>query len=136
LEEEVKQLFEDYKNEETRYHSNNIQNEIYDAFLKRIANEAKFLNTPDKRLSNEFKSYSEFFNAKLRQQENIVKDLKNHQRHIKDNSENYSLQAKLFKDLRTLLEMKRRSVAQGGNDGMIGYQDTQAKNFDRFVVRD
>jgi hypothetical protein len=60
----------------------------------------------------------------LRQQENIVKDLKNHQRHIKDNSENYSLQVKLFKDLRTLLEMKRRSVIQGGNDGMIGYQDT------------
>ena len=91
LEEEVKNLFEDYKTEESKYHSNNIQNEIYDAFLKRIGNEAKFLNTPDKRLSNEFKSYSEFFNAKLRQQENIVKDLKNHQRHIKDNSENYAL---------------------------------------------
>jgi hypothetical protein len=94
------------------------------------------LNTPDKRLTPEFKSYSEFFNAKLRQQENIVKDLKNHQRHIKDNSENYTMQAKLFKDLRTLLEIKRRSVAQGNNDGMIGYQDTQAKNFDRFVVRE
>jgi len=66
LEEEVKQLFDDYKQEETRYHSNNIQNEIYDAFLKRIGNEAKFVNTPDKRLSNEFKSYSDFFNAKLR----------------------------------------------------------------------
>ena len=65
-----------------------------------------------------------------------MKDLKNHQRHIKDNSENYALQVKLFKDLRSLLEMKRRSVIQGGNDGMIGYQDTQAKNFDRFVVRE
>lgn len=74
----MKQLFEDYKTEETKYHGNNIQNEIYDAFLKRIGNESRFLNTPDKRLSQEFKSYSEFFNAKLRQQENIVKDLKNH----------------------------------------------------------
>jgi len=27
----------------------------------------------------------------LRQQENIMKDLKSHQRHIKDNSENYAL---------------------------------------------
>lgn len=51
LEEEVRTLFEDYKTEETRYHANNIQNEIYDAFLKRIGNEAKFVNTPDKRLS-------------------------------------------------------------------------------------
>lgn len=66
LEEEVKTLFEEYKQEETRFHHNNIQNEIYDAFLKRIGNEAKFLNAPDKRLSNEFKSYSDFFNAKVR----------------------------------------------------------------------
>ena len=65
MDEEVKTLFDDYKQEETRFHSNNIQNEIYDAFLKRIGNEAKFVNAPDKRLSNEFKSYSEFFNAKV-----------------------------------------------------------------------
>ena len=66
LEEEVKTLFEDYKSEETKYHHNNIQNEIYDAFLKRIGNEAKFLTQSDKRLSTEFKSYSDFFNAKVR----------------------------------------------------------------------
>jgi hypothetical protein len=136
LEEEVKQLFEEYKTEESRYHSNNIQNEIYDAFLKRIGNEAKFLNTPDKRLSNEFKSYSEFFNAKLRQQENIVKDLKNHQKHIRDNSENYALQVKLFKDLRGLLEIKRRVLIQGGNDGMMGYQGPKTRGVDLFVVRE
>lgn len=65
LEEDVKTLFDDYKAEETKFHYHNIQNEIYDAFLKRIGNEAKFQNTPDKRLSNEFKSYSDFFNAKV-----------------------------------------------------------------------
>jgi len=57
LEEEVKQLFEEYKGEETKFHSHNIQSEIYDAFLKRISNEAKFISQADKRLSNEFKSY-------------------------------------------------------------------------------
>jgi hypothetical protein len=41
----------------------------------------------------------------------------------------------LFKDLRALLEVKRRSLMQGG-DGLVGYQDTQARGFDRFVVRD
>jgi len=25
---------------------------------------------------------------------------------------------------------------QGNGDGMVGYQDTQARGFDRFVVRD
>ena len=67
LEEEVKTLFADYKGEESKFHFHNIQNEIYDAFLKRIGNEAKFLSAPDKRLSNEFKSYSDFFNAKVTQ---------------------------------------------------------------------
>ena len=65
-----------------------------------------------------------------------MKDLKSHQRHIKDNSENYALQVRLFKDLRSLLDIKKRIVLQGGGDGMIGYQDTQARGFDRFVVRD
>ncbi len=65
LDQDVKTNFEEYKQEETKYHWHNIQSEIYDAFLKRISNEAKFVNTPDKRLSNEFKSYSEFFNAKV-----------------------------------------------------------------------
>ena len=65
-----------------------------------------------------------------------MKDLKNHQRHIKDNSENYSLQVRLFKDLRSLLEIKKRVLQRGGGDGLVGYQDNQAIGFDRFVVRD
>jgi hypothetical protein len=42
---------------------------------------------------------------------------------------------KLFRDLRALLDVKRKTVAEGG-DGLIGYQDTGARGFDRFVVRD
>ena len=78
MDSEVKTTFHDYRDDERKYHHNNIQTEIYDAFLKRIGNEAKFINQPENRLTNEFKSYSEFFNAKLRQQESIVKDLKAH----------------------------------------------------------
>lgn len=44
------------------------------------------------------------------------------------------MQVKLFKDLRALLEIKKRTVMQGGGDGLVGYQDTQAKGFDRFVI--
>lgn len=90
MDSDIKTVFNDYKNDERRFHFNNIQTEIYEVYLKRINNEAKFLNQPEKRLTNEFKSYSEFFTAKLRQQETIIKDLKSHQKHIKDNSENYS----------------------------------------------
>ena len=133
---DVKSVFNDYLEDERKYHYNNIQTEIYDAFLKRIGNEAKFLNQPDKRLTNEFKSYSEFFNAKLRQQENIVKDLKAHQKHIKDNSENYSEQMSLFKNLKGLLEVKRRTAKEGPDGDLVGYQDSNAQGFDRFIVRE
>lgn len=67
MDSELKQVYNDYKDDERKYHYNNIQTEIYDAFLKRIGNEAKFINQPEKRLTNEFKSYSNFFNAKLNQ---------------------------------------------------------------------
>ena len=135
LDQDVKDVFKDYMEDERKYHYNNIQTEIYDAFLKRIGNEAKFLNQPDKKLTNEFKSYSEFFNAKLRQQENIVKDLKAHQKHIKDNSENYSEQMSLFKNLKKLLEIKKRVGNEGADDG-LGYHDNNAKDYNRFVLRD
>jgi len=121
MEGEVKNTFNDYREDETKFHQNNIQTEIYDAFLKRIGNEAKFINQPEKRLTNEFKSYSEFFNAKLRQQESIIKDLKAHQKHIKDNSENYSEQMTLFKNLKALLEVKRRTAKDGGANDLVGY---------------
>jgi len=40
----------------------------------------------------------------------------------------------LFKNLRAVLEVKRKTLH--GNDGLVGYQDDQAKGYDRFVVRD
>ena len=135
MESDVNTVFNDYREDERKYHQNNIQTEIYDAFLQRISNESKFLTQPDKRLTNEFKSYSEFFSAKLRQQENVVKDLKAHQKHIKDNSENYSEQMQLFKNLKQLLLIKGKTGKEGG-DGLVGYEDTNAQGFDRFVVRD
>lgn len=61
--------------------------------------------------------------------------MRSHQRHIKDNTENYATQMRLFKDLRGLLEIKRKTLAEGG-DGLVGYQDSQAQGYDRFVVRD
>ena len=57
LEKDVKSTFDAYREDERKYHFQNIQNEIHDAFLKRINNEAKFVTQADKRLTPEFKSY-------------------------------------------------------------------------------
>ena len=48
-----------------------------------------------------------------------MRELREQQRHIKDNSENYSNQMKIFKDLRYLLDVKTRTG--GGGDGLVGY---------------
>ena len=57
MDEGVKAVYKDYTEDERKYHYNNIQTEIYDAFLMRIGNEAKFQAQPDQRLSSKFKSY-------------------------------------------------------------------------------
>lgn len=93
------------------------------------------MSNPDKRLQPEFKSYLEFFNAKLNQQQKIIEDLRNHQRLIKENTEYYQTQMKSFRNLQAILEIKRKSVADRG-DNLIGYQDNQAQGYDRFVVRE
>jgi len=41
----------------------------------------------------------------------------------------------LFKNLRAVLEVKRRTLKQAGEQ-LAGYEDTNAQGFDRFVVRD
>lgn len=92
IDKDIGTTFKEYKESESKFHQNNIQSEIYESFSSRINSEAKHVSNPEKRLSQEFKSYQEFFNAKLRQQENVMKDLRAHQRHIKDNSDNFGTQ--------------------------------------------
>jgi len=41
----------------------------------------------------------------------------------------------LFTNLKHLLKVKAKTAKEGG-DGLVGYQDTNAQGFDRFVVRD
>jgi intraflagellar transport protein 81 len=135
LQEDTNKLWKDYKEEETRYHSLNIQSRIYDALKKTVHAETQFLKTPDARFSDDFKSLSEMYSAKLEQQDEMVKDLKKHQRYVKDNLENNSMQVKLFDSLAKILQVKKHAVLAGDQDG-IGYEDTGAAGYDRFVLRD
>lgn len=135
LEEETNKLWNEYKEEETKYHSLNIQSRIYDALKKTIHMETQFLKNPEARFSDDFKSLSEMYSAKLEQQDEMVKDLKKHQRYVKDNLENNSLQVKLFGDLSKILEVKKHALMSGDNQ-YIGYEDKDATGYDRFVLRD
>lgn len=135
LEEDTLKIWKEYKEEETKYHSLNIQSRIYDALKKTIHMETQFLKNPSARFSDDFKSLSELYSAKLEQEDESIRDLKKHQRYVKDNLENNSLQVKLFSDLSRILEVKRKALLAGDSQG-IGYEDTGASGYDRFVLRD
>jgi predicted phage tail protein len=91
LKEETDRMWLDYKEEETKYHSLNIVTKIFDALKNTISMETQFLETPDARFSDSFKSVSEMYSAKLELEDEIIKELKAHQRYIEDNLENNGL---------------------------------------------
>jgi intraflagellar transport protein 81 len=135
LKEDTDKLWVDYKEHETKYHSLNIQKKIYDALKKTIKMEAQFQKNPDSRFSDDFKSLTELYGAKLEQQDEQVRDMKKHQKYVKDNLENNSLQVKLFSNLTRILEAKKHAILAGDQNG-IGYEDKGASGYDRFVLRD
>ena len=135
LEEDTNKLWEEYKEEETKYHSLNIQSTIHSVLKKSVQMETQFQKNPDARFSDDFKSVSEMYSAKLEQEDETIRDLKKHQRYVKDNLENNSLQVRLFDDLAKILAVKKRSALSGEAAG-IGYEDKNAKDYDRFVLRE
>jgi hypothetical protein len=42
----------------------------------------------------------------------------------------------LFKNLKQILDVKRRTVKEGPDADLRGYEDNNAQGFDRFIVRD
>ncbi len=87
---EMGSQFQEYKESESKFHSNNVQADIFETFQKRIQREAQYISNPDKRLMPDVKTFHEYFKIKQEQQETVMRELRETQRHIKDNSENYS----------------------------------------------
>lgn len=65
MDEDIQKKWEEYKQEETKYHYNNIQSEIYNALQNRLNAEQKFQKRSDARLSEEYQSYEDLFEKKL-----------------------------------------------------------------------
>lgn len=66
----------------------------------------------------------------------MIVDLKKHQRYVKENYENNTLQVVLYQNLLKILDVRRKTINQTGADEEIGYQDDQAAGFDRLIVRE
>ena len=58
-------MFDEYKEAESKFHSNNVQADIFETFQKRIKREEGYMTNPDKKLYPEFKTFQEYFNVKV-----------------------------------------------------------------------
>ena len=58
-------MFDEYKESESKFHSNNVQADIFETFQKRIKREEGYMTNPDKKLYPEFKTFQEYFNVKV-----------------------------------------------------------------------
>lgn len=135
LNEEIDKKWTDYKTEETKYHYMNIQSKIYDAMLKKLKEESNYLKKPDARLSDDLKSFNELYQTKVQQEEEMIMDLKKHQRYVKENYENNAVQVDLFANLFKILSVKEATIGQIGGDVEIGYEDNGGQGVDNLVLR-
>jgi predicted phage gp36 major capsid-like protein len=133
---DIDKAWGEYKAEETKYHYQNIQSKIYSVMQKKLREEQGYLKKPDARLTEDIKSFTELYQTKLKNQEHMIVDLKKHQRYVKDNYENNSLQVQLFENLRRILEVKKMTVHQTEDAQLAGYQVEDATGHDRFVLRE
>ena len=74
------------------------------------------------------RSYTELYEAKLKQQEGAIKELRERQHHIQENREPNMKQVKMYKDLAKLLrckqEMQKAARAEQSQMAAANQQDT------------
>ncbi len=84
------------RNCQNKYHSLNITIRITEDMLKKYESENLYLNKQDKKLNENFKSYSEYYKAILNGQEELIKNLKERQITIRDNYDDSNRQVHYF----------------------------------------
>lgn len=77
---------------QNKYHQLNINLRITEDMIKRYEQESTFSTKNDKKLNDKFKSFGDYYRAIISEQDNLLKDLKERQRRIKDNYEDNTRQ--------------------------------------------
>ncbi len=85
----------EFKAAQNKYYQLHFSTKINEDLLKRYEAENSYLTKPDKRLSDEHKSYNDYYKVILSYQENVIKELKDQQKNIKSINEDVSRQVKL-----------------------------------------
>lgn len=81
-----------FKENQNKYHQLNISIKINEEMIKRYESESTFLAKNDKRMSEKYKNYTEYYKAITTEQEGYLKDLKEKQKRLKDSYEDNTRQ--------------------------------------------
>ena len=82
----------------------------------KMSNEVLFKSSADKRLTTQYKSYTDMYKAKIAELDSMIKELKGQQKQVKESAEQNSKQVIMFTNLKRLLELKLKSIAKGPVD--------------------
>jgi len=133
LQSDMSKVENDYLRDETRYHTLQMQSSIHSAIQKKVNNEVLYKSSADKKLNNQFKSYSDWYKNKQIQQDQSLKELKSKQKYVKENLDKNSKQVVLYGNLKKLLEFKSRSLKSNSkNRNEYGYGNSEEQN--RLVI--
>ena len=119
LEQECDELQDECLREESRYHYLNSMNGITAANLEKVQLEEKW-QAGNGKLLPEFKGFTDLYQNKIAQQENLSKALRKQQKRIKENEGGNMYQRSLYADLHQLLSLKMKSRGVGGTGGGMG----------------
>ena len=133
LQSETEKLEAEYLKDETKYHSLAIQSQVTEAGQNRAANEVLFKTNADKRLSTQYKSYTDQLKAKIIELEGLLKEAKGQQKSVRETTELNSKQVIAFASLKKLLEIKLKTVSGGGIKAE-GSPEKGSEEYNRLVL--
>ncbi len=111
LEQEVRAYWEEMNAEESRYHYLQCMLKSVRLHQQRVAQEVKCYVSSD--ATEKRRSLRDQLTRKIQEQENLGKALRDKQKEVRETHGDSMKQVKMWKDLRTLFELKRQSFLQG-----------------------
>lgn len=130
---ETDKLGSEYIKDESKYHSLSIIAQITEISQARATNEVLYKTSADKRLSTQFKSYTDQLKQKIGELENLMKDAKVQQKQVRDSAELNSKQLAAFANLKKLLEIKLKTLSGAGMPNE-GAGEKGAEEYNRLVL--
>jgi len=110
--------------EESRFHYLHCLQGIINVAIKRVNDEVENKFEKKEEDGSVVSSYKELYTSKVKQQEDLCKDLRTQQKKIKESFEPNLKQMSMFTDLQKLLKCKADLQTKASQEALMGIGDT------------